>query len=79
MKKCLQTCKEMGTPCPIIECRYWIEYPDENNCVFETVGTMGSLTLRETADRLGISYVRVKQIQDKALKKIGLLLKDEAI
>ncbi len=79
MKKCLQSCKELNTACPITECRYWIEYPDENNCVFETVAVSGALTLRETADRLGISYVRVKQIQDNALKKIGLLLKDEAI
>ena len=28
------------------------------------------MTLREVGDRLGLSYVRVKQIEDKLLKKI---------
>ncbi len=79
MKKCLQTCVELNTSCPIKECRHWIDFPEDRNCIFETVSEHGALTLREVSDRMGISYVRVKQIQDKALKKIGLLLKDEAI
>jgi len=79
MRKCLQTCKELNVTCPIKECRYWLDYPLENNCVLETVRVNGSMSLRECADRLDISFVRVKQIQDKALKKISLLLKDEAI
>jgi len=28
------------------------------------------MTLRECAKRLGVSYVRVKQIEDKAIKKL---------
>jgi len=79
MKKCLKQCKELDVACPVKECRHWIDFPEESNCVFNTVNIHGAMTLRETADRLGISYVRVKQIQDAALKKIGLLLKDEAI
>ena len=79
MRKCLQTCKDMKIACPINECKYWVDYKPEHNCVFETIAKNGSMTLREVANRLNISYVRVKQIQDKALKKIGHLLKDEAI
>jgi hypothetical protein len=79
MKKCLKQCKDLKVACPIKECRYWIDFAAESNCVFDTIDVHGAMTLRETADRLGISYVRVKQIQDGALKKIGLLLKDEAI
>jgi len=79
MRKCLLTCKELNVACPIKECRYWLDYPSENNCVLETVRINSSMSLRECADRLDISFVRVKQIQDKALKKISLLLKDEAI
>jgi len=79
MKRCLQTCKEMGVSCPIKECRYWIDFKEDSNCTFDVVEKHGHLTLRECADRLGISYVRVKQLQDEALKKIGLLLKDRAI
>ena len=79
MKKCLQTCKELETACPINECRYWVNYPQDSNCTFETIEKYGNLTLREVADRLDLSYVRIKQIEDKALKKISRLLKDQAI
>ena len=40
-------------------------------CTFESVRAQGDMTLREVADRLDISYVRVKQIQDKVLNKIS--------
>ena len=79
MRKCLQTCKELSVSCPIEECRYWIAYPPENNCIFETVSRNGNMTLREAADRLGISFVRVKQIESKALKKISHLFDKESI
>ena len=73
--KCLEECKKHSVSCPNQECRHWIDYEGEYNCVLETVGKHGELTLRETSERLGISYVRVKQIEHKALKKISHLLK----
>ena len=79
MKKCLQVCKELNVSCPVKECRYWIKHNEDTNCIFDAIAKHGNMTLRETAERLGISYVRVKQIQDSVLKKIGLLLKDRAI
>jgi|TARA_Y100001973_G_C5131152_1_gene297841 DNA-directed RNA polymerase sigma subunit (sigma70/sigma32) len=75
MKKCLETCHKLSVACPVKECRYWIDYKAEKNCTFESVRENGDMTLREVADRLGVSYVRVKQIQDKTLKKISHLLK----
>jgi hypothetical protein len=75
MKKCLETCHKLNTSCPVEECRYWINFEQDRNCVFESIDKNDSMTLREIADRLGISYVRVKQIQDKTLKKISHLLK----
>lgn len=79
MRDCLKTCRKMNVACPINECRYWIDYSDDRNCTFETIDKHDFLTLRETAARLGISYVRVKQIEDKVLKKIGHLFEDGAI
>ena len=69
MKSCLKLCKEMDVSCPVQECRYWVDYDADRNCTLEVVDKHNFLTLRETAERLGISYVRVKQIEDKALKK----------
>jgi len=60
----------MSTACPNEDCRGWIKSPEEYNCLYETIEKNGPLTLREAAARLGISFVRVKQIEDAALKKI---------
>ena len=70
MIRCLETCKNLKTPCPVKDCRYCLDYEEDFNCVFESINTQGALTLRECAARLGISYVRVKQIEDKILNKI---------
>lgn len=79
MRKCLMTCKKLSVACPIKDCRFWIDYEGEYNCTFETVEENGPMTLREISERLGVSYVRIKQIQDVAVKKIGHFFEKEAI
>ncbi len=75
--KCLQECKETNTPCKEKKCRMWIDYEQEYNCIGETVFCNGPLTLREVSKRLGVSFVRIKQIEDGALKKIKRLFSKE--
>ena len=70
MKECCKCCKKHEVSCPIKDCKHWINYGDDLNCTLIAVDTHGRLTLRETADRLGVSFVRVKQIEDKTLKKL---------
>ena len=79
LRECSRQCMRKKKQCKETDCRLWQDYPDEYNCVLETVDCNGNMTLRQVAERLGISFVRVKQIEDKSLKKIGHLLKDEAI
>ena len=79
MKKCLEACKKLDVVCPIRECRHWIQHSLDRNCTLHAVDNHGAMTLREVADRLEISFVRVKQIEDKALKKISLLFDKESI
>tara|TARA_R110002110_G_scaffold196199_2_gene405998 strand:+ start:132 stop:380 length:249 start_codon:yes stop_codon:yes gene_type:complete len=74
MIKCIETCRKLKTPCPVEDCRHWINYEAELNCTFESVRKNGEMTLREAADRLGLSFVRVKQLQDKAVEKIKTTL-----
>lgn len=68
--KCLEKCRINKKPCDLKACRMWIDYKEDYNCVQETVRKNGDLTLRETADRLNISFVRVKQIEKVALSKL---------
>jgi|TARA_R110001583_G_scaffold161641_8_gene313799 DNA-directed RNA polymerase specialized sigma subunit len=70
LKECSRKCIASKSACKQSECRHFIEYPEEFNCVLVTVFQNGNLTLRQTADRLGISFARVKQIEKKALQKL---------
>jgi hypothetical protein len=67
--KCIRKTKE-DCPCKETGCRYWIDYKEDNNCSLITVDKHGRITLREVAERLGVSYVRIKQIEDKAILKL---------
>ena len=77
--KCLEKCIELGVSCPVEDCRAWIKSEAEYNCIHEAVSTSGEMTLREVAKRLDVSFVRVKQIEDKAIKKLGKIGKFKTI
>ena len=68
-------CIENGKPCCQKECRQWLNYDDDLNCTLIAVAKHGKLTLREVADRMQVSFVRVKQIQDQAVEKLGKAIK----
>lgn len=51
-------------------CRQWIDYGEDLNCSVIAVEKNGPMTLEQVSERLGMTLVRVKQIQDNALIKI---------
>ena len=73
LRHCSRKCIELDIECPMKECRMWIDYPDEKNCTLISVNENDSMTLREIGERLGISFARVKQIEQKAIAKIRRL------
>lgn len=75
MKKCTQKCIELETVCPNTDCRYWIEHRESLNCCFIAIDNNGQMDLRTVGDIIGVSFVRIKQIQDKAVHKVNKLLK----
>jgi hypothetical protein len=69
--KCLKNCRASRVACKDKDCRLWIDYKKDLNCTYEAISKFESgMTLREVAKRLDISFVRVKQIEDKAMKKL---------
>ena len=68
--ECSRTCMRKHVACPNGDCRHWINYSEEHNCCLVSIYENGPMTLRKIADRLGISFARVKQIETIALKKI---------
>ena len=69
---CKEKVKREGTPCNEKGCRLWQEYDKDLNCSLISIDKYGNMTLHEVAKRIGVSHVRIKQIQDKALKKLLL-------
>jgi hypothetical protein len=70
IRKCSQVCIDNETDCDFKECEHWINFKEDLNCDLIAIKKNGPLTLRQVGERIGVSYVRVKQIEDVALKKI---------
>lgn len=74
---CAEKCKEKNVSCPNSDCRMWVDYEEEKNCCLisiqeKQIKSAGkSLTLHEVGDRLGINYLKVRQIEMAALKKLS--------
>jgi len=70
--KCITDLRKTKKKCENKECRHWINCGGDLNCVLEAVknNSCSGMTLREVAKRLGLSFVRIKQIESIALKKI---------
>ena len=67
--------KEKGNfACTETDCKYWIDYEKDLNCTIVCANKNGPLTLRDVADRMGVSYVRIQQIEQRALKKMEKIL-----
>jgi hypothetical protein len=75
MKKCTLKCLELETECPNSDCRYYVEHQASLNCSFIAIEKNGEMDLRTVGDIMGVSFVRIKQIQDKAIQKVNKFLK----
>ena len=71
---CVEEKEKNGYPCVESQCKHWINYEKDLNCVIVCTNKNGPLTLRDVADRMGVSYVRIQQIEQRALKKMEKFL-----
>jgi len=73
--KCYEKCALLGERCQQKSCRMWIDYKEDLNCTTIAIEKNGNMTLREVAERLKLSFVRIKQIEDVATEKMYDLIK----
>jgi hypothetical protein len=77
---CKEECNETGLSCQNKACRQWIDYDEDLNCCLIAVDKNGPMTLDDVSKRIGLSLVRIKQIEqialEKAKKRNSNLLKD---
>lgn len=74
MIECAKKCIELDVTCPIKECRCWIDYKKDLNCVNIAIKNNGAMKLREIADRLHLTPARVQQIEKSVLAKLKKLM-----
>ena len=75
MRECAKLCQKLDVSCPNTDCRMYLDYEEDLNCTLIAVDRHGAMTLREIAPRIGVSFVRVKQIEDVLMKKLKKKLK----
>jgi hypothetical protein len=75
LPQCSRECIRTEKACSQSECRMWIDFPEEQNCTLVSIYQKGSMTLEEVSKRLGVSFVRVSQIEKHALKKLSKRIK----
>ena len=56
-------------------CRMWIDFPEDDNCALKAIEKHGPMTLDQISKRLGVSIVRISQIEKQALKKLSKRIK----
>ena len=72
MNECAKKCIINNNQCREKNCRMWIEYKEDLNCTLIAVhNSKGPMSLEKISKRFGLSLVRIKQIQDKALQKLS--------
>ena len=74
MIECAKKCCELKVSCPVTDCRSWINYEEDLNCVNVAVDKTGMMKLRKIAERLGLTSARVQQIEKGALTKLKKLM-----
>lgn len=70
IKECSKACVENEVECDFKNCEHWINFGEDHNCDLVSIQKHGQMTLRQVGERIGVSYVRIKQIEDAAIKKI---------
>ena len=67
---CTDECRRDKAPCKREACRHWMDYSSDLNCSLIAAEDHGPMTLEEVSKRIGLTLVRVKQIEDKAMDKL---------
>ncbi len=71
MAKCFDIYEKYNLPCDEKACRRWINYSEDLNCSVICANKNDTgLVLRDVAERMGVTHVRVQQIEKAALAKL---------
>jgi len=68
---CFEVQEKWELPCDQSKCRNWMNYEQDLNCAIVCSRKHeNGLSLREVAERMGVSFPRISQIEHAAFKKL---------
>ena len=68
---CFEVYEKWSLGCDKTECRNWMDYEGDLNCAVVCARKHhNGLSLREVAERMGVSFPRISQIEHAAFKKL---------
>jgi hypothetical protein len=68
---CFEVHEKWQLPCDQTDCRNFMSFEDDLNCAVVCARKHdGGLSLREVADRLGVSFPRISQIEHASFSKL---------
>ena len=68
---CFEVHEKWRVGCDQTECRNWMNFEEDLNCAVVCARKHeNGLSLREVAERMGVSFPRISQIEHAAFKKL---------
>jgi DNA-directed RNA polymerase sigma subunit (sigma70/sigma32) len=68
---CFEVQEKWCVECDQTDCRNWINFEEDLNCAVVCARKYDNgLSLREVAERMGVSFPRISQIEHAAFKKL---------
>ena len=68
---CFEVHEKWELGCDQTQCRNWMNYEEDLNCAVVCARKHeNGLSLREVAERMGVSFPRISQIEHAAFKKL---------
>lgn len=64
-------CAAVARPCPHTECRYWLAGGRTGESCALDVADRGGVALEELGDILGVTRERARQVEEKAMERLG--------
>jgi len=71
--KCFQLHEEKGICCNNKACRLWIKANDHQNCTI-VASKKGPMSLQQIGDILGVTRMRICQIEKKVVEKLSSII-----
>ena len=69
--KCINEVDASREACKECDCRHWINYEKDLNCIHIAIDKHGPLKLQEIGDRLQVTAARIKQLEQQVLEKLS--------